>query len=94
MTDETSPPRPWPEPAEESRPHWEGLAQGRFLLQRCGGCGKIRHYPRQFCDACHATEADWVEASGHATIHIWTVAHHAFHPPFRGSLPYVLITAE
>lgn len=88
------PPKPLPEPTPESRPHWAALQEGRFLLQRCTGCGRIRHYPRPLCEACHGFAHDWVEAAGKARVHSWTVAHHPFHPAFRADLPYVLVTAD
>ncbi|MCB4821339.1 Zn-ribbon domain-containing OB-fold protein [Roseicella aerolata] len=88
------PRKPVPEPSADSRPHWEGLAAGRLLLQRCGACGRVRHYPRPLCDSCHSFAVDWVEASGEAAVHSWTVAHHPFHPAFRPDLPYTLVTAD
>jgi uncharacterized protein len=91
---QTIPAKPMPEPSPESRPYWEGLAQRRLVLQRCADCGRIRHYPQPMCPACHSLAADWVEASGAAMVHSWTVAHHPFHPAFRAELPYVLVTAD
>ena len=88
------PTKPVPEPTPESRPYWEGLAEGRLMLQRCADCGRVRHYPRPLCDACHSFATDWVEASGAAVLHSWTVAHHPYHPAFRAEVPYVLATAE
>lgn len=90
----TMPAKPAPEPTPESRPYWEGLAGGRLMLQRCADCGRVRHYPRPLCDACHSFAVDWVEASGRATVHSWTVAHHPYHPAFRDALPYTLVTAD
>jgi uncharacterized protein len=90
----TMPAKPAPEPTAESRPYWEGLAAGKLLLQRCAECGHVRHYPRPLCDACHSFAADWMEASGVASVHSWTVAHHPYHPAFRGELPYTLVTAD
>ena len=91
---QTIPAKPMPEPSPESRPYWEGLAQRRLVLQRCADCGRIRHYPQPMCPACHSLAADWVEASGAAMVHSWTVAHHPYHPAFRAELPYVLATAD
>lgn len=86
--------RPQPRPTETSAPHWEGLREGRFLLQTCADCGKIRHYPRPVCDGCFSLAVTWTEASGRGTVHSWTVAHHAYHPAFRGEVPYVLVTVD
>lgn len=91
---ETRPRKPMPEPSPETRPYWEGLARRQLMLQRCEDCGRIRHYPQPMCPACHSMATGWMEASGTATVHSWTVAHHAFHPAFRDDLPYVLVTAD
>jgi uncharacterized protein len=91
---EAMPAKPRPEATEDSRPYWDGLRHHRLLLQRCADCHRLRHYPRPLCDACHSFACDWVEASGAASVHSWTVAHHAFHPAFRDDLPYALVTAD
>ena len=92
--DDAVPPRPRPEPTPESLPYWEGLKRRRLMLQRCADCGRVRHYPRPLCDGCRSFAAEWIEASGDASAHSWTVAHHPFHPAFRGELPYALVTAD
>lgn len=88
------PNKPVPERTPESGPYWEGLSRRKLMLQCCADCGRVRHYPRPMCDACHSMAADWIEASGDARVHSWTVAHHAFHPAFREELPCVLVTAD
>jgi uncharacterized OB-fold protein len=86
--------KPVPEPTPESKPYWDGLNEGRLMLQACGACGKLRHYPRPLCDACYSFDVRWVEAGGRGTIHSWTVTHHAFHPGFKPELPYILVTVD
>ena len=86
--------RPPQIPTDLSRPFWEGAQQGRLLIQRCTGCGTLRHYPRLLCDQCYLDAADWIEASGRGVIHSWTVSHHAFHPSFKAELPYTLVTVD
>lgn len=88
------PARPVPPDSPLSRPYWEAAAQGRLVLQRCAGCGKLRHYPLLVCPSCHSLASDWVPASGRGRIHSWTVTHHAFHPAFADELPYVLVTVD
>lgn len=91
---ETTPAKPRQVPTELSRPFWEAAAQGRLVLQQCGACGKIRHYPRLLCDACYSNAAVWTPASGRGTVHSWTVAHYAYHPAFAPELPYTLVTID
>jgi uncharacterized OB-fold protein len=83
-----------PSPTPETQPYWDGLKEGRLRLQRCAGCGKVRHYPRPVCDACWSMAVDWVDAAGTGTVHSWTVTHYAFHPGFKGDLPYLLLTVD
>lgn len=83
-----------PEPTPHSARYWEGLNERKLLLQKCHGCGKIRHYPQPMCPTCHSMEVEWVEASGQGTVHSWTITHHAFHPGFREDLPCILATVD
>ncbi len=86
--------KPVPEPTADSAPFWEGLSQHRLMLQKCSGCGRIRHYPRPLCDSCYSFDVNWVQASGRGKVHSWTVTYHAFVPGFRDLVPYVLATVD
>lgn len=86
-----------PTPAARSGPskeYWEGARDGRLVLQRCAVCGRVRHYPRPLCADCYSFEAEAIPASGHGTVHSWTVTHHAFDPSVAGEVPYVLVTVD
>ena len=83
-----------PEPTADTKPFWDALNEGRFRLQRCADCGKVRHYPRPVCDACWSMNVTWRDASGKGRVHSWTVTHHAFHPGFKLELPYALVTVD
>ena len=60
---------------------WEEVAKGKIPIQRCKGCGKLRHPPRPMCGACGSMEWDHVAASGRGTLHTYTVIHY---PQFPG----------
>ena len=83
-----------PEPTPDTQPYWDGLRQGKLMLQACGSCGKVRHYPRPVCPHCYAMETRWVAAKGTGKVHTWTVAHHAFHPGWKGELPITYVTVD
>lgn len=83
-----------PSPTPDTQPYWGGLMEGRLRLQRCADCGKVRHYPRPVCDSCYSMNVDWIDASGRGTVHSWTITHYAFHPGFKGELPYTLVTVD
>ena len=86
--------KPAPQSTPETQAYWDGVADGKLRLQRCTACGKVRHYPQLVCARCYSFDVEWVEASGHGTVHSWTVAHHAFHPAFKFELPYTLVTVD
>jgi uncharacterized OB-fold protein len=86
--------KPTPDPTPDTAPYWDGMKQGKLLLQCCAACGKVRHYPRPVCPECYAMEHRWVEAKGTGKVHSWTVSHHAFHPGFKPELPYTLVTVD
>ena len=94
MNANVPPPRPVPPLSELSRPYWEAAQQGLLVLQNCAACGLTRHYPRLLCSACYSDQCVWKAASGHGTVHSWTVSHHAFHPAFVAELPYTLVTVD
>ena len=83
-----------PSPTPDTQPYWTGLNEGRLCLQACADCGKVRHYPRPVCDACYSMNVKWIEASGRGAVHSWTITHYAFHPSFKGDLPYILVTVD
>lgn len=70
-------------------PFWEGTAEGRFLLHRCGVCA--RHYwPASQCVDHGSADMAWVESSGRGALETYTVLHHAYTPAMRDKVPYVV----
>jgi uncharacterized OB-fold protein len=77
----------------DSRPYWEGLAQGELRIQRCKSCTKPVFYPRAICPHCHSDQLEWTVASGKGTIYTYTVAHQAL-GPFAADVPFVVALIE
>ena len=77
----------------DSRPYWEGLAQGELRIQRCNSCSKAVFYPRSICPHCHGDQLSWIVASGKGTIYSYTVAHQAF-GSFAEDVPFVVAIVE
>ncbi|MBM5810452.1 MAG: hypothetical protein FJ191_00580 [Gammaproteobacteria bacterium] len=73
---------------------WEGIAAGRLLVQRCTGCGTLRHPPGPMCPQCQSLEWDTVQSSGRGTLYSFVVAHHPPIPPFEYPLPILLVDME
>jgi uncharacterized OB-fold protein len=86
--------KPLPEITSDNKPYFDGLNEGRLMLQRCADCGHIRHYPRPVCDQCWSMKVEWVQASGLAMVHSWTITHHPFHQGFKQELPITYITVD
>jgi uncharacterized OB-fold protein len=59
----------------------EGLRDGVVLIQRCSGCGALRHPPRPMCPKCQCFEWDTVTASGRGEIYSYAVH---WYPPLPG----------
>ena len=89
-----APERPLPTPTRESQPFWDGMREGRFLLQHCAACGKVRHYPRPVCPHCFSMESEFKEAPLGGSIHAWTVCHHPFNFFFKASAPYIVALVD
>jgi len=71
---------------------WEGVAEGRLLLQRCVACGRFRHPPRPMCPWCRSLGWEAVEASGRGTVFSFVMPTHP-ELPFM-EYPYVVAVVE
>ena len=85
--------RPLPDGDAVYAPFWAAAAEGRLLYQECPTCGNRQFYPRPLCTACGA-DPEWAEASGHGTVHTYTVVRQYGAPPFKDELPYVVAVIE
>jgi uncharacterized OB-fold protein len=65
---------------EDTRFFWDGVRDGRLLLQRCSGCSAFRHPPGPMCPECLSLEWEAIEASGRGTIYAWVLSHHPTEP--------------
>jgi uncharacterized OB-fold protein len=93
MTTE-APSKPLPLPDDDSRPFYDGAAQGKLMLMRCAACGTPRIPSRQHCDECLSPDNQWFEASGRGTVRTFGVMHQRYHPGFADELPYVVAIIE
>ena len=80
---------PMPAVDPSSAPYFEAAARGALLIERCGACGAVQHYPRRICTRCGATP-DWEAASGIGTVYTFSVVHQMGVIPFSGRVPYVV----
>ncbi len=72
--------KPVPTPSEDSTPFWEACQRQELCLQRCDDCGHYRFPPSLVCPRCTSLKAQWVKASGRATIHTFEITHKPLYP--------------
>lgn len=82
------------EPSPETTGYWEGVERDVLRIKRCAGCGKLHHPRRMFCDACPASEMEWIDAAGTGTIYTYSVVHRAPDPDFQAEAPYTIGLVE
>lgn len=98
MTIEYNPEQKIPHPAQwhvlyrSSTPFWDGVKEGKLLLQKCAGCGSFLNPPRPMCPECQSTEQEWVRATGKGHIYSWVTYKESPHPAFRA--PYAVVLVE
>jgi uncharacterized OB-fold protein len=86
--------RPRPSVTLDNAFWFEGAREHRLLIQRCAGCGTLRHPPRPRCDACGSYEWNAVDAAGRGTIYSYVVNHQPQVPAFDYPLPIALVELE
>jgi len=80
--------RPRPSMNQDTEFFWDGLREGKLLIQRCATCGVLRHPPQTMCASCRALEWDTVESAGTGEVYSFTVHHY---PPMPGfEMPYAV----
>ena len=71
---------------------YDGIDQGRLLIQKCSGCGRLRNPPAPMCPYCNSLEWGTVKSSCRGIIHSYTVHYHPPIPPF--STPHAVVLAD
>jgi uncharacterized OB-fold protein/acyl dehydratase len=71
---------------------WEGTALHELRIQRCGGCGTLRHPPGPMCPVCGFARPEYDVAAGTGEVYSYVVHHH---PPLPGRrLPVVIVLVQ
>lgn len=80
--------RPSPAVTADTEFFWRGAQEHKLLLQRCDGCGGLRHPPRPMCPHCNSLEWSAVEASGNGSVFSFVVPQHPRFPFME--YPYIV----
>jgi uncharacterized OB-fold protein len=77
----------------DTKPFWDGCAEGKLLLQRCAVCAAYRHPPSPICPLCLSEAHAWVPASGRGIVYTFVVVREA-RRGWEKLVPYVLAVVE
>lgn len=73
---------------------WYGwLREHDLRFQRCTGCGRWRHVPRELCPDCGSQQFEWAPSAGKGTVHTWTTTYRPLHPAFLDT-PFAQVVVE
>lgn len=65
-----------------------------IVHQRCGGCGHVWAFRREFCPACGASAPPPAACAGSGTLHALTVVHRAPSEALRAHVPYTICLVD
>lgn len=94
MTFEEATRKPLPAPDADSAALWQGLKEGKLLLQHCLDCGHVQYYQQGMCRRCGAERLEHRPASGRGKVHSFSVVHRAPGPAFKRDVPYAVLLVE
>ena len=83
--------QPLPVISADNAPFYEAAKRGELRFQKCGECGRFRHYPRPLCPHCFSRTFEWELSSGRGTVYTWTIARGPTLPAFQDKLPYNVV---
>jgi uncharacterized OB-fold protein len=63
------------------------------VLNECGNCGLLYHYPRAQCPDCFSDDVRWIEAAGTGEVYTYSVARTMSGWP-EADLPLVVAYVE
>jgi uncharacterized OB-fold protein/acyl dehydratase len=89
-----APPRPRPAINRDNAFFWDGVNEGRLLIQRCTKCSRLRHPPGPACPHCGSLDWDTVESSGRGTVYSFVVPHYPPAPMVGEDYVVVLVDLE
>ncbi|PSN90125.1 hypothetical protein B9Q04_01660 [Candidatus Marsarchaeota G2 archaeon BE_D] len=85
-----------PEVDGVNKDFFEGLANGKLLLQRCSECGSHQFYPKPWCVVCGSLDLEWTEASKEGKVYTYTIINRVIgnSKEFEKELPYAVGSVE
>ncbi|MFT7526771.1 MAG: putative OB-fold protein, partial [Arenicella sp.] len=78
----------------DSKHYWQGLRDGKLLIQKCDDCQTHRHPPQPMCEKCQSLNWSATESALAGSIHSFTVMHYPEIPPFDYPNAIVLVDLD
>jgi uncharacterized OB-fold protein len=85
---------PLPPIDDINRTWFSSLRAGELRIQKCEGCGRLRHTPRPMCPWCNVLGHCWERMSGRGRIWSFIVAHAPVLPVFADRVPMPVAIVE
>jgi uncharacterized protein len=80
-----------PQATPETQPYWDGLKQGKLMLQRSKSTKTAYFPPRPFFPGDPGQEVEWFEASGKGTLLSYVISHR---PPPGYEAPFSIAVIQ
>ncbi|CAN7591122.1 Zn-ribbon domain-containing OB-fold protein [Variovorax sp. LjRoot178] len=77
----------------DSKPFWDGIAQGKLVLQYCTVAQRFQHYPKPVSGFTGRRTLEWREVAGTGAIYACTVVRIPG-PGVEGRIPLCVATVE
>ena len=77
----------------DTQPFWDGIAQGKLMLQYCTEARRFQHYPKPVSVYTGRRTLEWREVKGTGVIYACTVVRIPG-PGLEGRLPLCVATVE
>ncbi|MCC6960836.1 MAG: OB-fold domain-containing protein [Dehalococcoidia bacterium] len=86
--------RPLPAPGPVTQPFWDGLHEGKLVLQWSAKGQRAIYYPRSVSPYGPNDALTWRECSGRGTVYSFTVARRPTAPQWADAGDYVIAIVE
>ena len=85
---------PVPQPTDLTRPFWDGLRDGKVIIQYSPSARQWVFYPRVLAPGTLADDLEWREISGHGQVYTYTIAYRPTSPAWRDRVPQIIAVVE
>jgi uncharacterized protein len=85
---------PIPTQCPETAPFWKACTEGRFLVQKCGQCGKTQYPYRGMCCHCWSADVRDLPIDGSGSVWSYSIVERNRTPPFSSWGRYVVAVIE